>query len=154
MAELLNGLSSFIKTDKKTLAAIVPSLINGFTDLSKNAFDNNVKEAAQQFSSTSVSAVADHTESLYILLVLFSIFLFVWCILLILKQFTTLLSQEQKDNINYIHNIIFGGIGVIPIIFMFWMVFLVYIMLIPVVNDTVGFIGKLNNLVFILLGKA
>lgn len=154
LSKLLGNPKNLIKQASKFAPLVAQQVSDNLANSATTTIEQRLQFAGQQFSQPIQldPSTVNTISFLSNIGTVFTLFIIIWSVLLLMKQYTNWLSQEQKDNINYINSIIFGSIGVIPLLFIFWMLILMYFTVIPVASDTRSFIARLNGLTAILLG--
>ena len=72
--------------------------------------------------------------------------LILWAILLLIFQFIPQTNQEQKQDMKYVHHVLFGNMGIIPMIFVLWVIIIIITVVVPsLINITPKFSDLLTN---------
>lgn len=84
---------------------------------------------------------------------IFNVILFLWFIVMIVKQFSGIFSDKAKEMVDYINEILFGNSGIIPVLFSFWIAIVTSIILIPSIIDLTGLLQKITQIITVVTGK-
>lgn len=157
LSDLISGGTStknITKAAEKAVSNLGPQVSERIANTITDTANERLQTVGQQFTQETVNVKTDTTIFiLYNIRNIFTVILIVWSVILLVKQYTTLLSDEMKDNVNYINTILFGTSGMLPLLFLLWMGVLLSITLLPVLSDVSGFIIKLNKVIAVLLGS-
>ncbi len=98
--------------------------------------------------TTKIITPMSTNTSLNAVKIIITLILIGWAIFMIVSRFT-IKDPETKDNYNYINTILFGSLGIIPMILCVWLIILLLITILPQISHTLntstGFMTTLNN---------
>lgn len=76
----------------------------------------------------------------------------IWILMLLAKKYTTYLSEQTKEDIDYINSIAFGSGGVLGIVIYAWILIVAFLSLITLISSLDDLISKFNKFFAILTG--
>lgn len=149
---------SNLASNKKAPQAIEKGIESGITLLGEPLVENfktGVNEAAQKIAEplTPDQIVQNQINILIIARnITFGIIIF-WGIVIFLRNYTTFLSETQKEYIDKINFFMHTYSIVIVLLLIIWIIFAIPINGLPYLGDLMGFFNKLNQAIQIILSS-
>lgn len=161
MADILNGLSSLSGLLKnpakfsKELAGMAPELLSNLPAI-QSALNPEQIPLPEQLVQTEFPEITTSVPALSVVSIgnIITFILVIYAILLLLKEYTGILSKEQKDNINYFNDVVFGNVGFFLIILLLWVCIYFYTVFLPVMSNLNDLTMKIGNVIPLLLSFA
>lgn len=119
------------KVDPNVLATLGSGAVNYLTSPSTTT------PVYEQPPSPAVQNIFDIISTLNGIKIAITVILILWGISRIIVEFLPddLISEKQKKNSNYVNKVLFGDIGIIPMIFIIWVLILIISTIIPALID-------------------
>lgn len=155
--EILKQLASQVPQIDQALNLIgnPQEIVNVITDTAGNVLGERSVAATQELAKDiPLSMTFQGTiDSLVMFRNVSVIFIILWTILLVFNKYTSLTSQETKDNVQFINNTLIGNNGIISLIAFIWFFTLIIITLLPIFAQLEGIVPKIISVLAVFLGS-
>jgi hypothetical protein len=163
--ELLNYLPSSVTKDitKNVTKNITKNMTTDVIDTVKNKLTDLVTGSGvppvQPVTSTNpiVQDVFGTLDNLNKIKYVITVFLVFWGVLLIVYNYLPNFTDKEKEELKYIHTVLFGNLGILPMILILWVLLITVTVILPsLINLTPRFstlLSSFNDLILSFVKK-